>query len=228
MRAVAAIACVGMAAAFAHRAIAQPQAAQAQAAGPQAAQPQGAPPKIVDDVCSACHGVDGSPDPSSHYPSLAGQGTAYLERQLHAFAAQGQQRQSGIMGAIAVHLSSDEMRRAATWYATRRPRPARAAAVPKASSSGTRLAAEGERIYFAGIPQQGVDSCASCHGVRAEGLPDLFPRLAGQHADYLAAQLRDFRAQKRTTDPRAMMRRVAWPLSDHDIDAVAQYLAGLR
>jgi cytochrome c553 len=174
--------------------------------------------QLAGDVCAACHGIDGNSH-SSHVPSLAGQGKAYLEHELQAFAAQGERRASGVMGAIAVNLSSDEIDRAAAWFASRTPHPVPPSRAP--------LAGEGERIYFEGVPAKGVDSCASCHGVRADGLPDMFPRLAGQHAPYLVEQLRDFRAGTRSTDPRAMMRKVASPLTDHDIDAVSQYLASL-
>ena len=193
-------------------------AAQAQTAMPN--QPVATRP-LVTEVCAACHGVDGN-STSGRFPSLAGQVDAYLEGQLHAFAAQGNQRVSGVMGAMAVNLSTDEMKRAATWFARQTPRPAPLAAVHPAT------VARGERIYFEGLPDRGVDSCASCHGVRAQGLPDLFPRLASQHMRYLAEQLRYFRAGRRTSDPGAMMRKIATNLSDNDIDAVSQYLAVLH
>ncbi len=178
--------------------------------------------QLVTQVCAACHGIDGN-SPHPRYPSLAGQLQPYLEGQLHAFAAQGQQRVSGVMGAIAVNLSADEMSRVATYFSRQplRPSPG-ASAIAGAPDSG------GARIFFQGLPDKGVDACASCHGVRAEGLSSLFPRLAGQHSDYLAEQLRYFRAGRRTTDSNAMMRKVAENMSDADIDSVSQYLARLR
>ncbi|MEO7010616.1 MAG: c-type cytochrome, partial [Caldimonas sp.] len=153
----------------------------------------------------------------SRYPSLAGQGDAYLERQLHAFAAQGGQRVSGVMGAIAVNLTAEQMKRVSDYFSRQRLRP-----VPRVEAP---LARRGETIYFEGVPSRGVASCATCHGVRGEGMPALFPRVAGQHLTYLAAQLRHFRDGRRTSDPDAMMRKVAGPLSDCEIDAVSQYLA---
>ncbi|MEO8740422.1 MAG: c-type cytochrome [Casimicrobiaceae bacterium] len=172
--------------------------------------------QLVSQVCAACHGIDGN-SARADVPSLARQVHAYLEGQLHAFAAQGEQRVSGVMGAIAVNLSSDEMKRVATYFSRQTPRPVALAEAP--------LAQKGEIIFFEGLPAKGVASCASCHGTRAEGLPNLFPRLAGQHKQYLAEQLRRFRVGTRTTDPDAMMRRLAAQLSDHDIDAVSQYVA---
>jgi cytochrome c553 len=187
---------------------------------------QDAPPRqprvaqqLAAQVCAACHGADGN-STRDEYPVLAGQVAAYLEGQLHAFAAQGGQRVSGVMGAIAVGLDADEMKRLAAYFSHQRLRPAATRAAP--------LAARGERIFFAGVPDKGVASCASCHGVRGEGLPDLFPQLAGQHPGYVATQLRRFRDGRRSSDPDAMMRRVAAPLSDRDIDAVSQYVALLR
>lgn len=176
---------------------------------------------LVTQVCAACHGVDGNstrPD----VPSLAGQVEAYLDGQLHAFAAQGGQRPNGVMGAIAVNLSADEMRRAAIYFARQPLRPSNVVA---ASQRGR---TEAEKLFNAGLPRKGVASCASCHGTRGEGLPDLFPRLAGQHASYLAEQLRHFRVGSRTSDPQGMMRKVAAGLSDREIDAVSKYVAMLH
>ncbi len=176
---------------------------------------------LVTQVCAACHGSDGNsarPD----VPSLAGQVAAYLEGQLHAFAAQGGQRPNGVMGAIAVNLSADEMKRVAVHFARQ---PLRSLPFVDAPRRGR---ADGETIFFAGLPDKGVASCASCHGTRGEGLPDMFPRLAGQHERYIAEQLRHFRAGSRTSDPEAMMRNLAAHLSDHEIDVLSTYVARLR
>lgn len=182
-----------------------------------------AQPPVVTQQCAACHAPDGIRT-ATGVPRLAGQNADYLMRQLLAFAAQGRQRANGVMGAIAVNLSEQQMSRAAEYYASQ---PLHAPALPPAAPRDEQRR-DGERIYFDGVPREHVDSCASCHGVDAAGLSRLFPRLAGQHRAYLAAQLRDFRAGRRTTDPDAMMRRVARPLSDQQIDAVSVYLANLR
>jgi len=175
--------------------------------------------ELVAHVCASCHGDDGN-SPDAHYPALAGQVDSYLERQLHAFAAQGGQRVSGVMGAIALNLTADQMKRVSDYFSRQRLRPTATAATP--------LARRGETIYFEGVPSKGVASCATCHGVDARGMPALFPRLAGQHLHYLAEQLRRFRDGSRTSDPDAMMRKVAAPLADREIDAVSQYLALLQ
>ena len=176
---------------------------------------------LVRQVCAPCHGLDGN-SPRADVPSLAGQVEAYLEAQLHAFAAQGEQRPNGVMGAIAVDLSAEEMKRAAVYFSRQPLRP------PDFVDAAGRGRAEGEKLFFAGAPRKGVASCASCHGTRGEGLPDLFPRLSGQHEPYLVEQLRQFRAGNRTSDPRAMMRELAAHLSDLEIDAVSKYIVRLR
>ncbi len=176
---------------------------------------------LVREVCAPCHGLDGNstrPD----VPSLAGQVQAYLESQLHAFAAQGGQRANGVMGAIAVNLGADEMKRAAIYFARQPLRPSGLADAPR------RERADAAKLFNAGLPRKGVASCASCHGTSGQGLPDLFPRLAGQHASYLAEQLRQFRAGSRSSDPKAMMRKLAAGLSDREIDAVSSYASLLR
>lgn len=175
--------------------------------------------QLATQVCAACHGVDGN-SLRPGVPSLAGQYGAYLERQLRLFHDQGQRRASGVMGAIAVHLSDAQMHELAGYFSHQPLRP----------SSGPRAAtlAAGESIWFDGIADKGVSACASCHGLRAKGLSDAFPRLAGQHADYVVAQLREFRSGARSSDPERLMRDLAARLSDAEMDAVAQYVARLE
>ena len=157
-------------------------------------------------------------------PSLAGQVAAYLEGQLHAFAAQGGQRPNGVMGAIAVNLSAEEMKRVASPLCAARPlHPS----LPSFDAPRRGQRRRGDNLFLRATGQ-GVASCASCHGTRGEGLPAMFPRLAGQHERYIAEQLRHFRAGSRTSDPEAMMRNLAAHLSDHEIDALSTYVARLR
>jgi cytochrome c553 len=175
--------------------------------------------QIAQQTCAACHGVDGnSPDPLR--PSLAQQNAAYLERQLQQFAAQGGRRANGVMGAIAVHLSPKEMQGLAEYFSQQPLKPAMQAFAP--------LDARGEAIYLRGLTGKGVPACASCHGLHAEGLAPTFPRLAGQHAAYIVMQLQDFRSGSRAGDLQGMMRSVSTRLTDRDMNAVAQYVAGLR
>lgn len=193
-------------------------AAAASAAADQAfATHVAAPPPIVAQVCAACHGRDGN-SVDRNVPSLAGQGAAYLQRQLHAFKSQ---RRIGVMSGVAAGLSDADMRAASTWFAQH---TARANPDPWPDSDALR---QGATIYRHGIHAKHVPACASCHALDGHGLLPEFPRLAGQHTRYLVAQLRAFRANARLSNPNAMMRRIASRLSDRDIEAVAQYITDL-
>ncbi len=173
---------------------------------------------IVTQVCAACHGADGN-SIGGAIPSLAQQGADYLYDQLLQFAAQGHRRANGVMGAMAVNLTPQEMRSLADYFSYQTLKP-----TPPDMSSTTR----GKSIYLGGIPGKNVPACASCHGSGAEGLAPAFPRLAGQHAPYIVIQLRQFRSGSRASDPRALMRTLSAKMSDAEMDAVAHYVAGLR
>ena len=176
-------------------------------------------PRLARQVCAACHGAHGNSS-RAEVPSLAGQGEAYLRDQLRQFAAQGGRRASGVMGAIAVNLSPAQMDTLADWFAHQRlePRP---------TSVLHETAAAGEAIWFGGLAERRVAACASCHGLQAMGAPAAYPRLAGQRADYVARQLRQFRSGRRASDASAQMRDIAARLSDAEIDALASYVARL-
>ena len=178
--------------------------------------------EIVGKVCAACHGPDGN-SPLAANPSLAGQHPEYIYRQLNSFKSQGgkpAERNNPVMAGMAAPLSDDDMKNVATFYSSQTPRP-RAARDPE-------LVKQGQLIYRGGIAAKGLAACASCHSPNGAGLPAQFPRVAGQHAEYTAAQLKAFRAGERKNDPNSMMRTVAGKLSDRDIIAVAEYIAGLR
>jgi len=176
-------------------------------------------PAIVQRECAACHGGDGN-SVAPQYPVLASQGAAYLFDQLEQFASQGRRPTAGVMAAFAVSLDRPQMQALADYFA-RQPLRVRDDARGSANAAG-------ERIFMNGVPDAHVPACASCHGVRGDGLPPSFPRLAGQHEGYLASQLRLYRAGTRISDRQGLMRAVAAHLSDRDIEAVASYAAALR
>ena len=185
---------------------------------------QGDPAKaqqIVTQVCSACHGADGNSTLPN--PNLAGQHPEYLLKQLMNFKSQGgrpAERINAVMSGMAAPLSDEDMRNLAAYFASQKPKP-RAARDPE-------LARLGQSIYRGGIMAKGIAACASCHSPDGAGMPAQFPRLAGQYAEYTAAQLKSFRAGERANDPNSMMRTVAARLSDKEVSAVAEYIAGLR
>ncbi|MBU6199821.1 MAG: cytochrome c4 [Xanthomonadaceae bacterium] len=171
------------------------------------------PAALAQGVCSACHGPDGH-SISPVFPNLAGQQPAYITLQLFAFRdhRRGDPNAQAYMWGMASQLSDDTIKALATYYAAQKPAPGQ----PGASA----LMAAGEKIYTQGVPAQGVPACATCHG--AQGLGDkAFPRLAGQHVDYLVAQLEGFKSGTRSNAP--IMLAVARTLTPEQMRAVATY-----
>ena len=177
---------------------------------------------IVDTVCAACHAVDGNSQIAAN-PRLAGQIPEYLYKQLKDFkavAGKKAEREDPVMAGMVANLSPDDMQNLAAYFANQ-------AAKPGAAKSKD-LVALGQRIYRGGIASEGIAACASCHGANGAGMPSQYPRVSGQHAEYVGAQLKSFRSGARANDVNATMRGVAGRLSDREIDAVADYIAGLR
>ncbi len=178
--------------------------------------------KIAETVCIACHGVDGnSPLPAN--PMLAGQGSAYLFKQLSDFkAADGKPavRNNPIMAGMAATLSVEDMKSLALYFSQQKRKPAMA--------SDENLVAAGRIIWRKGDFERGIPACAGCHGATGAGLPAQYPRLAGQYAEYTELQLKNFRSEERSNDAQKAMRTIADKFSDKQIKAVADYIAGLR
>jgi len=178
--------------------------------------------ELVNKVCASCHAVDGNSVLAAN-PVLAGQHADYTLKQLQNFRPRDgkpPERHNAIMGGMVENLSADELRNLAAYFEAQKRKP-RAARDPE-------LARLGQSIYRGGIAARNVAACTACHGPNGSGIPAQFPRLAGQFAEYTAAQLRAFRGGERTNDPNRMMRAVAEKLSDREIAAVAEYIAGLR
>jgi cytochrome c553 len=158
-------------------------------------------------TCGACHGMDGN---SQH--------AAYIERQLRAFKAG--ERQNDLMSPMAMILSDEDMADLAAYFSTQKARGG--------ETEPSKLAL-GERVYRAGNVERGLIACAGCHGPTGRGNPLAgYASIQGQHALYVANQLRAYRSGARGTDPNQMMRNVAALLSDEEIEAVASYVQGLR
>ncbi|MBM3356532.1 MAG: cytochrome c4 [Betaproteobacteria bacterium] len=178
--------------------------------------------RIATQLCAACHAADGnSPQPAN--PVLAGQHAEYTVKQLMDFKPQGgkpAERGNPIMAGMVAGLTAEDMRNVGAYYENKKP-AARAA-------RDAELVKLGQVIYRGGNLSKGITACAACHGPNGAGVPAMFPRLAGQHAEYVAAQLKAFRAGERANDPGRMMRMIAGKLSDKEIAAVADFIAGLR
>jgi cytochrome c553 len=178
--------------------------------------------QIAGQVCAACHAADGNSAAAAN-PKIAGQVPEYLHKQLADFKGQGGRkpvRESAIMTPMVANLSEADMKNLAAFYSGQQIKPA--------AASDKDLATLGQKIWRGGIAATGVPACAGCHGPGGAGIPAQYPRLSGQFAEYIAAQLKLFRDGGRANDPNGMMRGVAARLTEREIRAVAEYAAGLR
>nr|WP_312379181.1 c-type cytochrome [Delftia acidovorans] len=168
-----------------------------------------------DKSCAACHGADGNSSISTN-PKLAQQHPEYLFKQLQEFKSG--ERNSPVMSGMAAQLSEQEMRDVAWFLGAQRIKPG----IAKEKD----LVTLGERIYRGGIADRNIPACAACHSPDGAGIPVQYPRLGGQHADYIAAQLMAFRDGIRLNS--RPMAGVATRLNDREIKALSDYIAGLR
>ena len=170
---------------------------------------------IATQVCVACHTFDDSRGSPAN-PILTGQHPEYLVKQLTEFK-EGK-RVSAIMQGFAGTLSPEDMKNVAAFYAGKQAKPGFA--------KSKDLVVLGERIYRGGIAEKAVPACAGCHSPTGAGIPAQYPRLGGQHTDYSELQLNTFRSGARKNS--AQMTAIAARMSDTEIKAVADYIAGLR
>jgi cytochrome c553 len=169
--------------------------------------------KVAVTVCGTCHGPTGN-STQPKFPRLAGQNANYLAAQLKAFRSQarGDPDAIGYMWGMAAELDDDTIAALAAYYAAQKP---------EATRGGDAAAiARGREIYQQGVSAEGVPACSSCHGPDAHGTQE-FPRLAGQHAQYVLKQLASFQSNMRKV---AVMHGVAQNLRLPEMEAVAAFL----
>lgn len=169
-------------------------------------------------VCAACHGQDGNSTVAT-FPKLAGQHATYIYEQLKEFKSG--KRQNPVMQGMAAGLSEQNMKDVAVYYSQQTTKP---------GVADKALVKKGALIYRSGIPDSAVPSCSGCHGPAGLGNAAAnYPRLSGQHATYVAEQLKAFRDGTRSSGSLAkIMDGVAKNLSDKDIKALASYVSGLK
>ena len=170
---------------------------------------------ISSQVCAACHTADGSRGSPAN-PILQGQHAEYLVKQLTEFKSG--KRKNPVMSGMAAPLSDDDVRNVAAFYASKAAKPGFA--------KNKDTVALGEKIYRGGIAERNVPACAACHGPTGAGIPAQYPRIGGQHGDYVEAQMTAFRGGARANGP--MMVAIAGKMNDKEIKAVSDYVAGLR
>lgn len=177
---------------------------------------------IASQVCAVCHSPDGNSIIPAN-PILAGQHAKYITKQLNDYKAEGDnpaKRNSPIMAAMVVPLSSSDMINLGAYYTTQVSNPR--------AAKDKELADLGENVYRGGNIESGVPACASCHSPNGVGIPPLYPRLAGQHAEYTVAQLRAFRTEQRANDVNNVMRDIVTHMSEKEMQAVAEFISGLQ
>lgn len=166
-------------------------------------------------TCVACHNADGN-STNAMYPSIAGQGEAYLLKQLQEFKSGV--RENGIMAGMVAGLTDEDMKNLAAYYASQTLKPV----VADADEAGYNL-------YVGGDATRGVTACIACHGVTGKGMDNAgFPAIGGQHPGYLKTQLEAFRSGARGNDLNGMMRDIASKLSDADIQSLSNYMSTLK
>ncbi len=180
--------------------------------------------KAKSQTCVACHGADGN-SAIAMYPKLAGQHAKYLEKQLQdlklGMTSGGKQgRYDPVMSGMAMPLSDEDIADLSAYFAS----------LPISDNSTPEDVVEkGKVLYTAGDAERGLTACIACHGARGNGTElSGFPKISGQHADYIKAQLTKFREGSRENDMNAMMRDIAKKMTDEDIEVLSKYVGGLH
>jgi cytochrome c553 len=155
-------------------------------------------------MCIGCHGIPGyrTAFPEVYrVPILGGQNQQYLENALHAYKKGD--RHFDTMHAITASLSDQDIADIADYFAGTplKPTGKTAADMPKAAAL-----------------------CTSCHGTDGVAVAVIYPSLAGQHEDYLERALDEYQKGGRKN---LVMKTLAANLKRDDIDAIAEYFAGL-
>jgi len=168
--------------------------------------------------CAACHGAAGNSEIAGN-PKLAGQNEKYLLKQLQDI--QSGERSAPLMAGQLDSFDQRDLADIAAYFVGQ---------TQTGSAVEEQWLALGRELYRNGNHERGIPSCTGCHGPAGEGnAPAGYPRIAGQHADYIAQQLRQFSIGTRSNDGEGMaMRAIAERMNENEIKAVASYAAGLR
>ncbi len=172
--------------------------------------------RLATQVCASCHGPRGD-SISPAFPKIAGQRAEYLESQLKAFRdrTRADPMAQAYMWGMTSQLSDDSIKKLAVFYAGQKP--------ASGKRGNAKLVQSGRAIYEGGIPEAKVQACITCHGKNAEG-NTMFPRLAGQHAEYLVKQLVLFKSSLREGGNAPIMHGITTGMSFEQMQAVAAYL----
>jgi cytochrome c553 len=170
---------------------------------------------IVSTVCVACHTEDGN-SVVPIFPKIAGLQEAYIAKQLQDFMSG--KRKSDIMGPIVAQLKPADVLPLATYFSSQK--------LQRGAADDRVAASAGKVLFNDGNEESGVPACVGCHQPKGVGF-GIYPRIGGQHIDYVKQQLKNFAANERTNDTSRFMRTTARRMTDEEINDVAQYLVGL-
>ncbi len=171
-------------------------------------------------ACSTCHGPDGGGNAAAGYPRLSSLSAGYIASQLQAFRSGS--RNNPVMKPIASALSDQEVQAVAKYFATQT-----AKLVPEKAKDVQSLQ-QGQQLATRGDWGHTIPACESCHGPDGDGVGQVFPALAGQHASYIKAQIEAWQNGQRKDDPNQLMQTVAKRLKPEQTAAVAAYFASLK
>lgn len=179
--------------------------------------------EIATNVCASCHAADGNSG-IAMYPKLSAQHAYYLFVQTKDI--KDGKRTTGAAAAMApmvAALSEQDMRDVAAFYATQFPKPGETN--PKDNPE------LGAKIFRGGLADKKIPACMSCHGPSGAGIPGggteivAYPRLGGQHKDYIVGQMKAYQSGQRTN---AIMADIAKRMSEEELNAVANFIQGLH
>jgi len=173
------------------------------------------PTALVSTACSKCHGNNGI-SISPLFPILAAQLPGYIEAELRLFRQRGRSdpRARAFMWGIARGLTDEQIKGVAQYFSSQ-------PGVKGTASSNPALADKGKALYESGRPDLDIEACTVCHGHDGEGV-NTQPRLAGQHRDYVAIQMRQYRNGLRENK---VMQHVTEKLTDDEIAALVEYIS---
>lgn len=175
-------------------------------------------------TCGACHGVDGNSAIAMN-PKIAGQHANYLVKQLTEFKLASQTggkegRNNAVMNGMAAALSEQDILDLAAYFSSQEA---------TSSEAAQDIVEQGNKLYIGGDMERGITACIACHGPRGNGTSlSGFPDISGQHAEYIASQLKAFRSGDRANSLNGMMADIAKRMTDEDIEVIASYVAGLH
>lgn len=170
---------------------------------------------VATTVCVACHGQDGN-SVVPVFPSIAGLQETYIIKQLREFMTG--QRKSDVMAPIVAGLKPEDLQPLAAHFSHQKAKPG--------EIHDAELAGEGKKVYDDGDEDTGVPACVGCHQPEAVGYT-IYPRLAGQHPEYVLQQLKNFASGDRSNDVSRYMRVIAKRMTEAEMKAVAEYIGSL-